>query len=136
MQTAIDTATPSKSRLWTGRVLSILAILFLLFDGVMKLLHPLPITQAMTQLGFPQNLSVPIGVILLICTALYAVPSTSVLGAVLLTGYLGGAVVSQLRIGAPLFGNTLFPIYFAVLMWAALYLQEPRLRALIPMRGK
>jgi hypothetical protein len=134
MQTAIDTATPTKSRLWTGRVLSILAILFLLFDGVMKLIHPLPITQAMTQLGFPQNLSVPIGIILLICTALYAIPYTSVLGAVLLTGYLGGAVVSQMRIGASLFGSTLFPIYFAVLMWTALYLEEPRLRALIPMR--
>lgn len=134
MQTATDIATPSKSRLWTGRILSTLTILFLLFDGIMKLVRPLPVTQAMTQLGFPQNLSVPIGVILLLCTALYAIPSTSVLGAVLLTGYLGGAVVSQLRIGASLFGSTLFPIYFAVLMWAALYLQEPRLRAFIPIR--
>ena len=134
MQTATDIATPSKSRLWTGRILSILTILFLLFDGIMKLVRPLPVTQAMTQLGFPQDLSVPIGVILLLCTALYAIPSTSVLGAVLLTGYLGGAVVSQLRIGASLFGSTLFPIYFAVFMWAAIYLQEPRLRAFIPVR--
>lgn len=134
MQTATDIARPSKSRLWTGRILSILTILFLLFDGIMKLVRPLPVTQAMTQLGFPQNLSVPIGVILLLCTALYAIPSTSVLGAVLLTGYLGGAVVSQLRIGASLFGSTLFPIYFAVLMWAAIYLQEPRLGAFIPVR--
>ena len=134
MQTATDIAAPSKSRLWTGRILSILTILFLLFDGIMKLVRPLPVTQAMTQLGFPQNLSVPIGIILLLCTALYAIPWTSVLGAVLLTGYLGGAVVSQLRIGAPLFGSTLFPIYFAVLMWAAIYLQEPRLRAFIPVR--
>jgi DoxX-like family len=134
MQTVTDIATPSKSRLWTGRILSILTILFLLFDGVMKLVRPLPVTQAMTQLGFPPHLSIPIGIILLLCTALYAIPSTSVLGAVLLTGYLGGAVVSQLRIGAPLFGSTLFPIYFAVLMWAAIYLQEPRLRAFIPVR--
>ena len=134
MQTATDIATPSKSRLWTGRILSILTILFLLFDGIMKLVRPLPVTQAMTQLGFPQNLSVPIGIILLLCTALYAIPSTSVLGAVLLTGYLGGAFVSQLRIGASLFGSTLFPIYFAVLMWAAIYLQEPRLRAFLPVR--
>jgi hypothetical protein len=88
----------------------------------------------MAQLGFPQQLSVPIGIILLLCTALYAIPSTSVLGAILLTGYLGGAVVSQLRIGASLFGSTLFPIYFAVLMWAGIYLQEPRLRACIPLR--
>jgi hypothetical protein len=135
MQTATDIATPSKSRLWTGRALSILAILFLLFDGIMKLVRPLPVTQAMTQLGFPQDLSVPIGVILLLCTALYAIPSTSVLGAVLLTGYLGGAVVSQLRIGASLFGSTLFPIYFAVLMWASVCLLEPRLRAVFPVRN-
>jgi DoxX-like family len=132
MSTAIHTATPSKSRLWTGRTLSILAILFLLFDGIMKLIHPLPVTQAMTQLGFPQNLSIVIGIILLICTALYAIPSTSVLGAILVTGYLGGAVVSQMRIGAPLFVNTLFPIYFGVLLWAGIYLREPRLRAFIP----
>ena len=135
MQTATDIAAPSKSRLWTGRILSILTILFLLFDGIMKLVRPLPVTQAMTQLGFPQNLSVPIGIILLLCTALYATPSTSVLGAVLLTGYLGGAVVSQLRIGASLFGSTLFPIYFAVLMWASVYLLEPRLRAVFPIRN-
>ena len=134
MQTVTDIATPSKSRLWTGRTLSILTILFLFFDGVMKLVRPLPVTQAMTQLGFPQNLSVPIGIILLLCTALYAIPSTSVLGAILLTGYLGGAVVSQLRIGASLFGSTLFPIYFAVLMWASVCLLEPRLRAVFPIR--
>jgi hypothetical protein len=134
MQTAIDTAAPSKSRLWTGRVLSILAILFLLFDGIMKLVRPLPVTQAMTKLGFPQELSVPIGVVLLICTALYALPRTSVFGAVLLTGYLGGAVVSQMRINAPLLSTTLFPVYFAVLMWAGLYLRESRLAALLPLR--
>ncbi len=134
MQSAIDTASPSKSRLWTGRVLSTLAILFLLFDGIMKLVRPLPVTQAMTKLGFPQNLSVPIGVVLLICTALYALPRTSVFGAVLLTGYLGGAVVSQMRINAPLLGNTLFPVYFAVLMWAGLYVRDSRLAALLPLR--
>jgi hypothetical protein len=134
MPISVETAAPSKARLWTGRILTILTTLFLLFDGVMKLVQPLPVTKAMTQLGFPLHLSVPIGIILLICTALYALPSTSVLGSVLLTGYLGGAVVSQMRIGAPLFGNTLFPIYFAVLLWAAIYLREPRLRALIPVR--
>jgi hypothetical protein len=134
VQTAIDTASPSKSRLWTGRVLSTLAILFLVFDGIMKLVRPLPVTQAMAKLGFPENLSVPIGVVLLICTALYAFRRTSVFGAVLLTGYLGGAVVSQMRINAPLLGNTLFPVYFAVLMWAGLYLRESRLAALLPLR--
>jgi hypothetical protein len=134
MPISVETAAPSKARLWTGRILTILTTLFLLFDGVMKLVQPLPVTKAMTQLGFPLHLSVPIGIILLICTALYALPSTAVFGAVLLTGYLGGAVVSQLRIGAPLFFNTLFPVYFAILLWAAVYLQEPRLRTLIPVR--
>jgi hypothetical protein len=134
MSESIDTTAPSRSRLLTGRILTILATLFLLFDGVMKLFQPLPVTKAMTQLGFPSHLFVPIGVILLICTALYALPATSVLGSMLLTGYLGGAVVSQMRIGASLFGSTLFPIYFAVLLWAGIYLREPRLRALIPVR--
>jgi DoxX-like family len=134
MPVSVETAAPSKARLWTGRILSTLTTLFMLFDGVMKLFQPLPVTKAMTQLGFPSHLSVPIGVILLICTALYAIPSTSVFGAVLLTGYLGGAVVSQMRIGAPLFGTMLFPIYFAVLLWAGIYLREPRLRTLLPVR--
>ena len=134
MPISVETAAPSKARLWTGRILTILTTLFLLFDGVMKLVRPLPVTKAMTQLGFPLHLSVPIGIILLICTALYALPSTAVFGAVLLTGYLGGAVVSQLRIGAPLFFNTLFPLYFAIPLWAAVYLQEPRLRTLMPVR--
>ena len=134
MSESIDTTAPSRSRLLTGRILTILATLFLLFDGVMKLFQPLPVTKAMTQLGFPSHLFVPIGVILLICTALYALPATSVLGSMLLTGYLGGAVVSQMRIGASLFGSTLFPIYFAVLMWASVCLLEPRLRAVFPIR--
>jgi hypothetical protein len=135
MQTDTDITTPSKTRLWSGRILSVLTILFLLFDGIMKLVRPQPVTQAMTQLGFPLHLSVPIGIILLVCTGLYALPSTAVFGAVLLTGYLGGAIVSQMRIGAPLFSTTLFPIYFAVLLWAGVYLREPRLRALIPIRS-
>jgi hypothetical protein len=135
MQTDTDITTPSKTRLWSGRILSVLTILFLLFDGIMKLVRSQPVTQAMTQLGFPLHLSVPIGIILLVCTGLYALPSTAVFGAVLLTGYLGGAIVSQMRIGAPLFSTTLFPIYFAVLLWAGVYLREPRLRALIPIRS-
>jgi DoxX-like protein len=135
MPTATDIATPSKARLWTGRVLTTLATLFLVFDGVMKLFQPQPVTQAMTQLGFPPHLSVPIGIILLVCTLLYVLPQTAVFGAVLLTGYLGGAIVVQMRIDAPLLSTTLFPIYFAVLLWAGIYLREPRLRALIPIRS-
>lgn len=133
MPLTIETKAPSKARLWTGRVLTTLILLFLLFDAIMKLIRPLPVTQAMTQLGFAQSLSVPIGIVLLVCTVLYALPATSVLGAVLLTGYLGGAVVVQLRIGAPVF-SLFFPVGFAVLTWAGLYLREPRLHALIPLR--
>ena len=135
MLTATETAAPSKARLWTGRVLTILTTLFLLFDAVMKFVQPQPVTDAMARLGFPMYLSVPIGAILLVCTVLYALPPTCVLGAVLLTGYLGGAIVSQMRIGAPLLSTTLFPIYFAVLLWAGIYLREPRLRAIIPIRS-
>lgn len=135
MPASVDTAVPSKSRLLTGRILSTLAVLFLVFDGAMKLVQPQPVTQAMTRLGFPLHLSVPIGIILLVCTVLYALPPTAVFGAILLTGYLGGAIVSQMRIGAPLLSTTLFPIYFAVLLWAGVYLREPRLRALIPVRS-
>lgn len=135
MPTAIETSSPSRARLWTGRVLTTLATLFLLFDGGIKLVQPQPVTEAMTRLGFPLHLSVPIGVILLVCTLLYALPATAVFGAVLLTGYLGGAIVVQMRIGAPLLSTTLFPIYFAVLLWAGIYLREPRLRPLIPIRS-
>jgi hypothetical protein len=135
MPIAIETSSPSRARLWTGRVLTTLATLFLLFDGGMKLVQPQPVTQAMTQLGFPLHLSVPIGIILLACTLLYALPPTAVFGAILLTGYLGGAIVVQMRIGAPLLSTTLFPIYFAVLLWAGIFLREPRLRALIPIRS-
>jgi hypothetical protein len=135
MPTAIETSSPSRARLWTGRVLTTLATLFLLFDGGIKLVQPQPVTQAMTQLGFPLHLSVAIGIILLVCTLLYALPQTAVFGAVLLTGYLGGAIVVQMRIDAPLLSTTLFPIYFAVLLWAGIYLREPRLRALIPIRS-
>jgi hypothetical protein len=135
MPSAINTASPSNARLWTGRVLTTLTTLFLVFDGVMKLFQPQPVTQAMTQLGFPLHLSVPIGIILLVCTLLYALPRTAVFGAMLLTGYLGGAIVVQMRIDAPLLSTTLFPIYFAVLLWAGIYLREPRLRALIPIRS-
>ena len=135
MPTAIETSSPSRARQWTGRVLTTLATLFLLFDGGIKLVQPQPVTQAMTQLGFPLHLSVPIGIILLACTVLYALPPTAVFGAILLTGYLGGAIVVQMRIGAPLLSTTLFPIYLAVLLWAGIYLREPRLRALIPIRS-
>lgn len=122
--------------MWTGRILSGLAILFLLMDSIMKLVHPTPppVTQAMAQLGYPAAETVPIGILLLVCTVLYIIPRTSVLGAVLLTGYLGGAVASKVRIDAPLFSNTLFPVYVALFVWGGLLLRDSRLRSVFPFR--
>ena len=90
--------------------------------------------EGTVHLGYPQNLVVEIGIILLACTVLYIIPRTCVLGAILLTGYLGGAVASQLRIGEPLFGYVLFPVYIGILAWGGIYLREARLRALIPLQ--
>lgn len=136
MPATIDTAAPSKWRLVTGRVLTTLTVLFLLMDITFKFIRPIPpqVTQSMSQLGFQLGLLNVIGILLLVCTVLYVIPRTSVLGAVLLTGYLGGAVSVQLRVGNPLFGYVLFPVYFGVLMWAGLCLREPRLLALLPLR--
>jgi hypothetical protein len=136
MPATIDTAAPSKSRLLTGRALSTLTVLFLIMDITFKFIRPIPpqVTKSMTQLGFQLGLLNVIGTLLLVCTVLYVIPRTSVLGAVLLTGYLGGAVSVQLRAGNPLFGYVLFPVYFGVLMWAGLCLREPRLLALLPLR--
>ena len=133
MQSTTHAAPVSTKALWAGRVISGLAVLFLLFDGVTKVMKVAPVLQASAQLGFPVSLIVAIGAVLLICTVIYAIPSTSILGAILLTGYLGGAVAIQARIGNPLF-ETLFPVIFGVLVWAGIVLRDNRLRALIPLR--
>jgi len=134
MSTEIETAPVSKGSLWTGRVLSILSILFLLMDAVMKLIKPAFVVDATVKLGYQENIIQGLGIVLLICTILYAIPRTSVLGAVLLTGYLGGAVASNLRVGSPLFSHVLFPVYFALVLWGGLYLRDKRLRGLVPLR--
>jgi DoxX-like family len=122
--------------IWTGRVLSGLVILFLAVDGAMKLVPIAPVTEAMIQLGYPASadLARGLGVLTLVCTALYAFPRTSVLGAILLTGYMGGAMATHLRIGSPLFSHLLFGFYLGLMAWGGLYLRDERLRALIPLR--
>jgi hypothetical protein len=120
----------SKSRLWTGRALSALAILFAAMDGGMKLFKPPFVVQATVQLGYPETAIVGIGAALLISTLLYALPRTAIFGAILLTGYLGGAVASGVRIGAPMF-NIVFPIVFALIVWASLAMRNPRLEKLL-----
>jgi hypothetical protein len=136
MPVSVETTAPSKARLWTGRVITILVVLFLIVDIAFKFIRPVPpqVTQSLGQLGLPLSLLNVIGILLIVCTILYAIPATSVLGAVLLTGYLGGAVSLQLRVGNPLLGHTLFPVYFGILLWAGLCLREPRLLALLPLR--
>jgi hypothetical protein len=124
-----------KGRLWTGRIMSALPALLLLMDGIMKLVKPEPVVKATVQLGYPENAIFGLGIVVLVCVVLYVIPRTAVLGAILLTGYLGGAVATHARVGDPLFSHTLFPIYFAILLWGGLYLREERLRALIPLRS-
>src|SRR3989442_9692998 len=125
-----DTGAVSKKKLWTGRILSALGILFLLFDSVIHLIVIQPVVDAFKQLGYPVDVAVPLGIIELVCLIIYVIPRTSILGAVLLTGYLGGAVATQVRVSAPLFSTELFPIYIGVLIWGGLYLRDERLRAL------
>ncbi len=120
----------SGRKVWTWRILSGLLGAFFLFDAVMKLAKPAPVVAGTLQLGFAETSIIPIGMALLVCTVLYLVRRTAVFGAILLTGYLGGAVASQVRIGAPWF-NILFPAVFACLVWAALYLRDTRARALL-----
>lgn len=123
------TTSISRGQTWTGRVLSGLVSAFFVMDGVMKLFKPAPVVQATLQLGYPESAIVGIGIVLLVCTVLYLLPRTSTLGAVLLTGYLGGAVASQIRVSAPWF-NILFAVVFGCVVWAGLYLRDSRLRSI------
>ena len=131
MQAEVQTATTSNKLLWTGRILSILAVLFMLFDAVGHLLKPAPVVQAFLQLGFPLSLSICLGIIQLVCVLIYVVPRTAILGAVLITGYLGGAVAIHLRVGNPFF-ECIFPIIIGIFFWAGLLLRDGRLRAMFP----
>jgi DoxX-like family len=127
-------AQPSMKALWAGRILSGLAVLFLLFDATIKVLELPVAVEGTTQLGYPATVLFGLGIVQLACLVVYLVPRTSVLGAVLWTGYLGGAVATHVRIGHPLFSHTLFPIYVAALLWGGLWLRDARLRALLPVR--
>ena len=125
---------PASKRLIAGYVLTALVGLFLAFDTVMKVLTLAPAVQGTTELGYPADAVFTIGVIELACLVLYLMPRTAVLGALLLTGYLGGAIATHVRVGSPLVFYTLFPIYVALMMWGGLYLRETRLRELLPLR--
>ncbi|MBA3568682.1 MAG: DoxX family protein [Pyrinomonadaceae bacterium] len=134
MQSGTQTASVSKKRLWIGRIISALPALFLLMDGVMKLVKPAPVVEATVRLGYPESVILGLGIVLIASTVLYVIPSTAILGAILLTGYLGGAVATHVRVGEGLF-PVLFPVVFGVVIWLGLYLSDDRLRALIPLRS-
>ena len=136
MSTIAETAPVKNPARWIGRVLSGLVIVFLLLDGAIKLV-PWPIvTETMDRMGYgsSESLARTLGVITVACTVLYSIPPTSILGAILLTGYLGGAMASHVRIGSPLFTHTLFGLYLGLMVWGGLWLRDGSLRDLIPWR--
>ena len=135
MPTIVDTEVSKPARI-TGRVMSGVVVLFLLFDGAIKLVPLSVVTETMDKMGYgaSDTLARSLGIITIVCTLLYSVPPTSILGAILLTGYLGGAMASHVRIGSPLFTHTLFGLYLGLMVWGGLWLRDPTLRNLIPFR--
>jgi hypothetical protein len=138
MTTAIASSPRSNGRpgatIWAGRIMTAVAVVFLVFDAGTKLADIGPVADAQRLIGFPLELDRWIGAIELVCLALYVAPPTAVLGAILLTGYLGGAVASHLRLLDPLFSHTLFGVYVGLLVWGGLWLRDPRVRTLVPLR--
>jgi len=135
MADAAQVALLSTRRSWPGIILSGLAVAFLIFDVVIKFTKMPPVAQAFQQLGLPLTFAVTVGVLELACVAVYVVPQTAALGAILLTAFLGGAVLAHVRVGDPLFSHTLFPVYIGVMIWGGLFLRDKKLRALLPVRS-
>jgi hypothetical protein len=133
MQSDLQTAPTSKAMLWTGYVMSAVPGLLMLLDGVMKIIKPAFVVNATVKLGYPESVIVGLGIVVLVCTILYLIPKTAVLGAILLTGYLGGAVASHVRTEEGLVA-ILAPVVFGALFWGGLYLRDARIRALVPFR--
>lgn len=127
MQASAQPAPVSTKKLWAGIVISALPALFLLIDGAMKLVKPAFVVEATVQLGYPESVILGLGIVLTACTVIYVIPRTAVLGAILLTGYLGGAVASHVRLGDPLFTHILSPVYFGALIWGGLFLRDERI---------
>ena len=126
----------SRRALWAGRILGGLAVAFLIFDSVGKLLQVQPVIEGTKHLGYSPDIVFGLGVTLLLCVVTYLIPRSSVLGAVLLTAYLGGAVATHVRVGSPVFTHILFPVYVAALLWGSLLLRDARLRAFAPWSGR
>ena len=126
--------TSAKGEVWTGRIMSAVPAIFLLVDGAMKLMKPAVVVETTVQLGYSESVILGLGILLLASTILYLIPSTAVLGAILLTGYLGGAVATHVRVGGPLF-NVVFPVIVGALLWGGLFFRDRRLRELLPLRA-
>jgi DoxX-like family len=133
MQAVNEIPVYTSGRVWVGRIVGGLPALFMLVDAVMKLFKPAFVVEATVQLGYPESVILPLGIVLAACTVLYLIPRTAILGAILLSGYLGGAVATHVRMGGPAF-SIIFPIVFGILIWGGLYLREPRVSTLIPVR--
>lgn len=131
MSTQVATAAAPKGKLWTGRILSALAVLLMLFASIAKLVKAPSVVEGLAQFGYPEHLVVTVGTLELACTVIYAIPRTSVLGTILLTGLLGGATATNVRVGNPSF---ILPVILGVLVWAGLFLRDERVRGLIPRR--
>jgi hypothetical protein len=125
----------SKKSTWAGRIICDLVTAFLLFDAVIHIMKPAPVVEGFAKLNFPIRYAILLGIIELVCILLYVIPSTSILGAIFLTGYLGGAIAVQLPTGNSLFGEVLFPVYVAVFLWVGIYLRDARLRSMVPLRS-
>jgi hypothetical protein len=124
---------PAKG-VWAGRIVSWLPGLFLLLDGVAKLVKPVPVIEGTVKLGYSESVIIPLGIVLIVCTVLYLIPRTAVLGAILLTGYLGGAVATHVRAADGIF-PVVFAVTFGVLLWLGVYLRDARLREFVPLRS-
>jgi hypothetical protein len=126
--------TPGRAAFWVGWVLTVLPAAMLIMGGVMDLLKPPFVVEGLQRAGYPERVIVPLGVVTIACGLLFLIPQTAVLGALLLTGYLGGAVATHVRVGDPLLSTGLVPVYVAIVLWLGLLLREPRLRAVLPLR--
>lgn len=122
----------SKVALWSGRIMSVLPVLLMLFSGVTKLMKPVPVVQGFAKFGYPESLILGLGILEILCCVVYLIPRTSILGAILLTGYLGGATATNVRVGDP---SSIVTVILGMLIWGGLYLRENRLRALIPLKS-
>jgi hypothetical protein len=135
MESTNQSGSISRKSQWAGRIITGLVVTFLLFDAMIHLLKPAPVVEGFAKLGYPLRFAVPLGITEFACILLYVVPRTSIIGAILLTGYLGGAIAIQLPTGNSLFGEVLFPVYVGVFLWGGIYLRDDRLRSMIPIRS-